>query len=50
MNCVCSRILEWSKFESSKGELRKMCADLKLQDGNKDEMVGNLFSELVNED
>ena len=34
----------------SVGELRKMCADLKLQDGNKDEMVGNIFSVLVNRD
>ena len=27
-----------------------MRADLKLQDSNKDKMVGNIFSELVNED
>ena len=37
-------------FSLSISELCKMCADLILQDGNKDEMVGNLFSELVNED
>ena len=27
-----------------------MCSDLKLQDGNKDKMVENIFSALVNED
>ena len=31
-------------------ELRKICSDLKLQDGNKDKMVENIFSALVNED
>ena len=32
------------------GELGKMCADLKLQDDNKDKMVENIFSALVNKD